>query len=52
MLANFSSRSVDDHVTSSFIRSYIRFFAFSESHPIVTHYTFYTMTFFIVLVPT
>lgn len=48
-LANFSSRSVDDHVTSSCIRSYIGFFAFLESHPAVTRYTFYTMTFFIVI---
>lgn len=45
VLANFSSRSVGDHVTSSYIRSYIRFFAFSESHPTVTRYTFYTMPF-------
>lgn len=41
MLANFSSRSVDDHVTSSYIRSYIRFFAFSESHPTDSLYLLY-----------
>lgn len=49
MLANFSSRSVDDHVTSSYIRSYIRFFAFSKSHPTVTRYTFLYYDLFIVI---